>query len=225
MSYEQKLNKYKNKLLFKKQLGGKDCDIIRANDTLATTYIKDITNFIPFEKSIFHPYRVHPVCSYSIWDESHIQLYVPTPPEEKDKLYPTQPFYVRLHMVYFKSQDPKDLNGEGAEFHMIMWSTVHKKWYELDIWPLNDPLLDQLLRFFKQPSPKELKVIINNFFMFRKPNVNIQDLSENVRLITDMIYDNDDGNISPELQAELERYSPQNEEVVNYDDDDPPRFK
>ena len=146
MSYEHKLIKYKTKInLIKNQVGGKDCDIRHSEDLLATSYIKDITDFIPFEKSILHPFRKHPVCSYSIWDKSHTQLYVPTPPEPKDKLYASQKFYIRLHKVYFKSQIKGE--SEGVDLQAIMWSQVHEKWYELENWPLNDNLLENLLRF------------------------------------------------------------------------------
>jgi hypothetical protein len=216
MNYEHKLNKYKYKLLStKNQLGGKDCDFRHAEDILSSTYIKDISNFIPFEKSILHPFRKHPVCSYSIWDKDHIQLYVPTPPNLKDKLFPAYKYFIRIHKVYFKSQD--DPNEEGVDSHMIMWSPVHEKWYEVENWPHNDNILEELLVFLNTDSVIGAKMVINNLFLFRK-EPNNPALQANVRQILEFVTDDQSGRTaSSELLDELESYDMYNgdhEEVV-----------
>jgi hypothetical protein len=205
MSYEHKLIKYKTKFnLIKNQVGGKDCDIRHSEDLLATSYIKDITDFIPFEKSILHPFRKHPVCSYSIWDKSHTQLYVPTPPEPKDKLYASQKFYIRLHKVYFKSQIKGE--DEGIDLQAIMWSQIHQKWYELENWPLNDSLLEQLLHFLNVDDVLSAKTVINNLYMFR--NTTYSPINpENLEMITELMHNAP----SVEVINELERYSPTRE--------------
>lgn len=230
MIYEKKLRKYKNKHFYlKNQSGGKDCDIRHTEDILSTTYIKDTTDFIPFEKSFLHPFRKHPVCSYSIWNMAHTQLYIPTPPESKDKLYQNQIFFIRLHKAYFKSQVKGE--DEGEEFHAIMWSYTHSKWYELDNWPHNDPLLDKLYTFLNVHDVLEAKIVINNLYIFRKEyKNNPKSIYENVRTIEDLV-NNNDRVPSDEVLNELERYGPNSEvvypeEIVGMDfEEEPIRIK
>ena len=214
MEYKNKFYKYKIKYENKINLvGGKDCDIRFAEDILSGFYIKDITNFIPFEKSVLYPMRKQPVCSYSIWDEHHTQLYVPIIPNENDKLYKTQPFYIRLHHVYFASQ----VKGEdvGIDLHVIMWSPIHKKWYQLENWPQNDNLLEKLFEFLNVVGVIESKVVINNLLMFRKEyKNNPAALSENLKTVTDLI-NSGDKNASSEILEELTGLEEYNHEIVS----------
>lgn len=214
MSYKQKIDKYKSKIILKNQLGGKDCDLLHAQDFLATSYIKDITDFVPFEKSILHPFRTYPKCSYSVWDKDHIQLYVPSPPKAKDKLYDTRNFYIRIVNISYKSRDTgKD---EGEDRNYILWSPVHNKWYDIDYWPKNDNSLENLLSFLGVGSNGELKMIVNNLFMFRKEYKEHPDefsrLAENVDFISSLVHDT--GRASPEIEDELDRYSTLSENHV-----------
>jgi len=209
MDYQNKLHKYKNKIKITNiQRGGKDCDRRQAEDILRSTYIIDTTNFIPFEKSLLHPYRNHPVCSYSIWNKDHTQLYVPTGPSNKDKLYKSQPFYIRLHTVYFKSDDG------GREIHMILWSYVHKKWYQVENWPLNDNLLEELFYFLNADGVLSAKMIIDNLYKFRK-NFRNQPSKyvENVNQINDLVHSNN-LNPSAEVLDELALYTSDSESDV-----------
>jgi len=143
MTYESKLIKYKDKYLYiKNQIGGKDCDVKYAEDILNNTYIKDTRNFVPFEKSFN---RKHPVCSYSMWDKSGTQLYIPSPPSEYDR-YEGNDLYVRWIDYYYmeeKYDKYRDmyLTYEASDVHVIMWSFKHKKWYNVDLWPMDDLLL------------------------------------------------------------------------------------
>jgi hypothetical protein len=225
MDYKNKLNKYRYKILFKKQIGGRDCDTRHTEDVLSTTYIKDTSDFIPFQKSSLHRFRNHPKCSYSMWDMNHINLYVPVAPKLKDKLYSNQPFYIRLHNAYFKSQ----VKGEdvGTELHAIMWSNVHKKWYELDNWPLNDNLLNELFTFLHVDDALSAKMVINNLYLFRKEyQNNPESIAENVKIINDLLINNE-GGPSEEVLSELERYSPTPPpEIVGEDfEEEPVRFE
>jgi hypothetical protein len=221
MSHEQKIVKYKDKLFFlKNQVGGMDCDIRYMQDIHSSTYIKDITNFIPFEKSVFHPLRKHPVCSYSIWDKNHIQLYVPTQPEPTDKLYQSQKYYIRLFNAFNKNA----MKGAVAEeLHLIMWSYKHSKWYSIENWPKDDLLIDEFFDFLNVTSQFQAKLVINNLYIFRKEfDHNPGAIQENVRQITELL---DDNNRQPsdEVLAELARYSPPLE-VVDIDEHELPRF-
>jgi len=123
MTYESKLIKYKDKYLYiKNQIGGKDCDRNYVYDIHRTSYIKDTRNFIPFERSIYRFNRKYPVCSYSMWNKSHTQLYIPSPPIEYDKLYMEHNFYIRLIHLYYMDED----GTEAHDTHVIMWSFKHK---------------------------------------------------------------------------------------------------
>jgi hypothetical protein len=215
MKYEQRLNKYRGKFFFiKNQLGGKECDTSYNNDIHRTSYIKDIRNFIPFERSVFRYTRKYPVCSYSMWNESHTQLYIPTPPEPIDKLYMRTEFYVRLIHLYYM-----DEGKEEHDTHVIMWSFVHKKWYNIDVWPTNDPMLNDLFNYLNIDDVIATKLFINKIYELRESHGNIDPNS--VKILTDIM---GIGTPSQDVLDEIERYSP---EVVgeDYNEDEPTRFE
>jgi len=202
MTYEKKLIKYKNKNLYiKNQLGGKGCDRNYVHDIHRTSYIKDTRNFIPFERSIFHYNRKYPVCSYSMWNKGRTQLYIPIPPTEYDKLYMKHDFYIRLIHLYYIDED----GSEAHDTHAIMWSFKHKKWYNIDIWPDNDHLLNDLFHFTNTDNVLAAKLFINSIYKLRD-STNLEQIDDTIRTLTDVV-NSGDGTPSNEVLEELDDYS------------------
>lgn len=147
--YEYKSNKYKLKYQNITNLVGgyKDCNIAIANNHLDGAYIKNNVNLVPFEKSIFHPIRSHPVCSYSIWNKQHTQLYIPTPPNYTDKIFKYLNYRIRAYQIFYNPTGVLiDEIGkqEETKHDFLLWSNKHQKWYIFDTFPKDDNTLEKL---------------------------------------------------------------------------------
>lgn len=145
MDYSIKLNKYILKYQYITNLKGGHvyCDATMQSNHIDAIYVKDTTNLIPFTKSIYHPFRSHPICSYSVWNKSKTELYIPTPPTIDDKVFKYLDYHIRPYKVYFEEYD-SDRLIESSMYDILLWSEKHNKWYLLLSYPDDDNTLEKL---------------------------------------------------------------------------------
>ena len=136
MNYKNKITKYKCKYESKINLHGgrKDCDIEYARQINETSFIRNLMNLTPFQKSVFAPLREYPVCSYSIWNERKTQLYIPTLPTFRDRLFKYSNYHARAYPKLYKGDDGAII----SEWDIVLWSQKHKKWYLINLFPNDD---------------------------------------------------------------------------------------
>jgi hypothetical protein len=132
-----------------------------------------------------------------MWNKTHTELYIPTPPEPSDKLYMKTQFYVRLVHLYYM-----DEGQEAHDTHAIMWSFKHKKWYNIDIWPTDDPLLEDLFNYINTGDVIATKLFINKIYELREFHDNVDPHA--VKVLTDIM---SDGIPSQDVLDEIESYS------------------
>lgn len=148
--YEHKANKYKLKYKYKTNLvgGHQDCDIGIANNYLENAFIVNDVNLIPFEKSLFHNFKNHPVCSYSVWDERRDHLYIPTSPNNNDKVFKYLDYNIRPYHTHYADiiENGVVIAHGGSRYDYTLWSKKHRKWYLVNTFPRDDNTLEKLAR-------------------------------------------------------------------------------
>ena len=199
--YKDKKNKYKLKYEYSTNLvgGNKDCDIDIANEHLQSVYVKKIVDLIPFERNIFRFKRSHPICSYSVYDAPKDHLYIPTPPNNNDKVFKYLDYNIRAYKIFFEVTE--DNVKELSYNDILLWSNVHKKWYTFTAFPKDDNTIEKLAKdvnvdLYIDPSPEPmvdpdkrsdidlfLKLIIGKFLLVKNKIVSPE--SEND---TDILY-------------------------------------
>ena len=152
-----KINKYKSKYKLYQKLylskynhtnifnliGGDICDTEIAKEYINGRYTKQYTNLLPYNNSD----EDHSICSYSIWNESKTQLYIPTKPNNDDKVFKYLNYYIRFYKTYFmdsvRGKPIEETYNDG-----LLWSNMHQNWYTFASFPNDDNTIEKLAMDF-----------------------------------------------------------------------------